>query len=98
MVIRWLASARSDLKSIYEYIALDSKRYARLQVDRITSATQILKKEAYIGKPVKEFQNESIRELVEDNYRIIYKIVGPSEIHILLIHHGARDLKRRITK
>ena len=98
MVIRWLASARSDLKSIYEYIALDSKRYARLQVDRITSATQILKKEAYTGKSVKEFQNESIRELVEGNYRIIYKIVSPSEIHILLIHHGARDLKRRITK
>lgn len=98
MVIRWLASARSDLKSIYEYIALDSKRYARLQVDRITSATQILKKEVYIGKSVKEFQNESIRELVEGNYRIIYKIVSPSEIHILLIHHGARDIKRRITK
>jgi len=36
-----------------------------------------------------------IRELIEGNYRIIYKIVNEYQIDILTIHHSARDLKRR---
>ncbi|NCT16645.1 MAG: type II toxin-antitoxin system RelE/ParE family toxin [Flavobacteriia bacterium] len=45
---------------------------------------------------VDEIQNPNVRELVEGHYRIIYKIISPEEIHILMVHHGTRNLHFRI--
>jgi len=94
--IKWLKSARKDLKEIYDYIALDSNRYAKLTVERIYTKTEILKLQVEIGKVVEEIKKDNIREIIEGNYRIIYKIISTKEIHILMVHHGARDLLRRI--
>lgn len=77
---------------------MDSKRYARLQVERIQERTKILKNHPTVGKIVKEIGNTQIRELIEGNYRIIYRNVSSKRVDILMIHHGARDLKRRIEK
>ncbi len=33
--IKWLKSANTDLKEIYDFISLDSKRYAKHQVEKI---------------------------------------------------------------
>lgn len=90
--IKWLKSAKTDLQEIHDYISLDSKRYAKLQVERIYQKTELLKIQPLIDKQVKEIKNTAIRELVEGNY----KIVSYDSIHILLIHHGARDLSKRI--
>ncbi|MCF8371989.1 MAG: type II toxin-antitoxin system RelE/ParE family toxin [Bacteroidales bacterium] len=94
--IKWLIEAKTDLKEIYDYISSDSKRYARLQVDRIKERTQILKSFIEIGKIVEEIDKPDIRELIEGNYRIIYRVVNLNRIDILMVHHGARDLARRI--
>ncbi len=94
--IKWLTSSKMDLKEIYDYIALDSKHYAKLQIDKIFAKTQIIKKQIYVGKEVEEIQDSSVREIIEGNYRIIYRIINSDEVHILMIHHGARGLKRRI--
>lgn len=94
--IKWLISAKLDLKEIYDYISHDSKRYAQLQIIKIQTKTEIIKSNVFIGKPVSETNDKSTREIIEGNYRIIYKIVSEDEIHILMIHHGARDLIRRI--
>lgn len=96
--IKWLKSAKQDLKEIYDYIALDSKRYAQLQVERIQQKTELLKNQIRLGKVVDEIQKPDIRELVEGHYRIIYRIVKVDEIHILMVHHGARNLHSRIPK
>lgn len=37
----------------------------------------------------------TIRELIEGNYRIIYKVLNINEVVILTIHHTARDLTKR---
>jgi addiction module RelE/StbE family toxin len=94
--IRWLIEAQNDLKEIYEYISLDSERYAERQIARIVAKTQILKTIVYSGKIVAEIGKAEIRELIEGNYRIIYRIVNENSIDILMIHHGARDFFRRI--
>ncbi len=96
--IKWLHEAKTDLKEIFDYISLDSKRYARLQVERIQQRTKVLKSHPNIGKVVEEIDNPGIRELIQGNYRIIYRNINNHRIDILLIHHGARDLKRRLTK
>ncbi len=94
--IKWLKSAKIDLKEIYDFISLDSKRYAKHQVEKIQNKVSILKNGILIGKQVSEIDDEKIREIFEGNYRIIYRIISKDEIHILLIHHGAKDLLRRI--
>lgn len=93
-----MISARNDLKEIYDYISFDSRRYAKLQVERIQNKTEILKTHIEIGKVVDEIGDPKIREIVEGNYRIIYRIISKNELHILMVHHGARDLKRRISE
>lgn len=94
--INWTYLSLNDLKDISEYISKDSKVYAKLQVTRIIKRTQILKTQVYSGKIIEEFQNENFRELIEGNFRIIYKVISNTKIHIITIHHSARDLSKRV--
>ena len=96
--INWTFRAKDDLKDIAEYISKDSKRYAKLQITRLKTRTRILKTQTRSGKIVPELNRENIRELIEGNYRIIYKIVQENQIDILTIHHSSRDLTRREIK
>ena len=96
--VRWLEQAKIDLKEIYEFIAMDSKRYAKHQVQQIKSRTQILKKHPFAGKMVREFEDPKLREIVSGHYRIIHRIVSTKLIHILLVHHGARELEQRLNE
>ena len=96
--INWTVQAKDDLKGISDYISLNSKKYAKLQVLKIISRTQVLKSHLRIGKVVDEIQNQNIRELLLGRYRIIYKIITKSQIDILSIHHSARDLTQRNIK
>lgn len=40
--------------------------------------------------------DDNVREIFEGNYRIIYRIISKNEAHILLVHHGAKDLLQRL--
>jgi addiction module RelE/StbE family toxin len=93
--INWTLQAKNDLKDIADFISKDSVNYARLQVLRIRERTNVLKIQAFIGKVVPEIDNYNIRQLIEGNYRIIYKVVSKQRIDILTIHHSARDLTKR---
>lgn len=92
--VLWLRSAKDDLRSIYDFIAGDSVKYARYQIKQIRERTTVLKGNPYAGKVVAEYDQEAIRELVVSHYRIIYMIKSTALIHILLIHHGARRFPR----
>ncbi|MCA6420566.1 MAG: type II toxin-antitoxin system RelE/ParE family toxin [Cytophagales bacterium] len=59
--IKWTKLAVNDLKGIYAYIALDSEKYAKIQVLRIRSRTSILSKHQLAGKPVKEYESSTYR-------------------------------------
>ncbi len=93
--INWTFQSRTDLKAIAEFISKDSKKYARLQIWRIRQRSKILISQKRAGKIVPEIENQNVRELVEGNYRIIYKIVNEMRIDILTVHHSARDLTLR---
>ena len=90
--INWTHQAKNDLKSIADYISKDSKRYAKLQVVRLKNRTDVLKNYIHSGRIVPELNIVDIRELIEGNYRIVYKIVSKRQIDILTIHHSSRDL------
>ncbi|AWW32085.1 type II toxin-antitoxin system RelE/ParE family toxin [Echinicola strongylocentroti] len=54
-----------------------------------------LKEQIRAGKITPEINDPNIRELVEGNYRIIYRRKSEESVSILTIHHIARDLNKR---
>lgn len=62
MVI-WTQPARADLKHIHDFIAEDSKHYARKVAQEIREKTDILDTLPEIGKTVPEIGKPDIREL-----------------------------------
>lgn len=95
VLIFYTQQSKKDLKSIVDFISKDSKKYAKLQVVRIQQRIQGLKTFQYSGKVLLEINGDEMRELIEGNYRIIYKIIDTHRIDILTIHHSSRDLANR---
>ena len=92
VVIIWTEFAIEDLRTIHEYISKDSKRYADRFVEKLLERIEQLENFPKSGRIVPEFNSVSIRELIEGNYRIIYKI-SSNHIGIVRVHHAARQLK-----
>ena len=88
----WTEIAVDDLRSIHSFISKDSKKYADRFIDKLIARTDQLEKNPNSGRVVPEFNVETVRELIEGNYRIIYK-VDQDFIAIVRIHHSARQLK-----
>jgi addiction module RelE/StbE family toxin len=89
-MVKWSVPARNDLKQIHDYIAKDSKYYARKVIQEIVSKTEALTKLPEIGRIVPEISDQNIRELIVYSYRLIYEI-SVAETEILAIIHGRRD-------
>ena len=91
MKILWTDPAILDLRNLHGYIAKDSEVYASSFVQRIILAVDNLAIFPRLGRVVPEADNEDIREIIYQNYRIIYRVkIGLVEI--LTIVHGRRDL------
>lgn len=88
----WTEFAVEDLKSIHEFISQDSKVYADRFIEKIISRVDQLEHYPQSGRIVPEFNKESLRELIEGNYRIIY-LIHPDFIAITRVHHSAKQLK-----
>jgi len=92
--INWTQLALSDLEDIHEYIADDSQRYAQITVSKIYRRVESLKRQPHSGRMVPEFEDKSIRELIEGNYRIVHYMVSEERIDILRIYHTARKMEK----
>ena len=90
--VLWTEFAIEDLKLIHDYISKDSRVYASRFVEKIMSRVDQLETNPKSGRIVPEFNIETLRELIEGNYRIIYKI-DSDFIGIVRVHHSARQLK-----
>ncbi len=90
--IIWTEFAVEDLRSIHDYISKDSKVYADRFIEKVISRVDQLETNPQSGRIVPEFNTDSLRELIEGNYRIIYK-VHPDFLGIVRVHHSARQLK-----
>jgi toxin ParE1/3/4 len=88
----WTEFAIEDLRSIHNYISQDSKVYADRFIEKIISRVEQLETHSQSGRVVPEFHIDTLRELIEGNYRIIYKVNSDS-VGIVRVHHSARQLK-----
>ncbi|MEQ8909002.1 MAG: type II toxin-antitoxin system RelE/ParE family toxin [Vicingaceae bacterium] len=89
--IIWTEQATQDLENIFEYISKDSMLYASRTVEKLFIRVSILKQYPTSGRKLKEAP-QFYRELIEGNFRIIYKFSSSEVIHIITVFHSARHL------
>lgn len=92
--VAWTEKASSHLQAIYDYIAGDSKTYATRFILSLIKATLKLETMPYCGRIVPEFQEYGFREVIYQNYRIVYRLVDDEGVEILAVLHGSRNFKK----
>ncbi len=90
--IYWTRQAREDLRAIRNHIARDAPATASAYVRRLRESVGRLRDFPFSGEVVPEIGREKIREVIQGNYRLIYR-VSESRVDILTVFHGARILR-----
>lgn len=93
MNVHWTESALADLRAVEAHISRHSPRYAQSMVERILSRSGLLEDHPHLGPVVPEYGDEALRELFEDPYRLVYRILE-DRIDILAVVHAARRMPR----
>ena len=78
----WTEEALSDLNAIGEYYDRTSPQYASVIVDTLYTSVERLTEHSKMGRQVPEVEHESLRELIVENYRVIYQLRG-EEIEVI---------------
>jgi toxin ParE1/3/4 len=87
--IVWAPQAVEDVEAIRAYVARDSPHYADLVVERILTAVALLGSSPRAGRVVPEVGDDSLREIIHANYRIVYRL-RQDLVEIATVFHGAR--------
>ena len=90
-VVFWTEQARADLAAIRAFISQDSPHYASVIIARLIAATDRLVPFPESGRAVPEYENPLVREVVQPPYRIVYRLVGADELHVLTVHHSSQS-------
>ncbi len=93
MKIVFSSQAKTDLAEIVKFIAYDKPQAAGEWADSIRESVSKLSDFPKMGRTVPEFGEETIRELIKGQYRVVYKIDDKKDtIVIVTIHHAKRLL------
>jgi len=87
--VRWTEQAFTRLAGVEAYVAADSPTAAQRLIARLVRRASTLARTPNIGRRVPEFPGSDLRELIEGNYRIVYR-VRPPRVEILTAFEGHR--------
>ncbi len=93
MRIIWTEQAVEKLEEYADYIALDKPNAALKWAEKIQKSVANLQKFPKLGREVPEIRRPEIRELIEGEYRIIYRL-ETNIISVLTIYHSKQLLKK----
>ncbi len=93
MSVTWSVTAATQLQAIRDYIARSSPGYAQVVAERVVARTEILDGQPLLGAEVPEYGDETIREVFEHPYRILYRVSG-QDVQIIAVVHSSRRLPR----
>lgn len=96
-MVKWSLPAKTDLKQIHDYIAMDSRYYAKKVAQTIVEKAEDLLSFPELGRIVPEIGDAKVREIFVYSYRLIYEITSGG-IEILGVIHGKRDFFSKITE
>lgn len=93
MKIVFSKGAQRDLIDTIKYISKDKPKAALDWTSELKKSVQKLSDYPHLGRIVPEFSDESIREIIKGQYRIVHKIdVDMDTIAILAVHHSKKLL------
>lgn len=90
--VHWSELAVQHLAAITLYISRTSPLYADRMVERILRRVDGLADFPDIGRRTSESADETVREVFENPYRILY-LAQPTRIDILAIVHGRQGIE-----
>ena len=93
MKIFWTKEALLRLQEIEEYISRDNPIGAIEFVDKLITVAETIIDNPKKGRIVPELSFENIRELLHQNYRIVY-LVKKNSVDILTVFEGHQLLKK----
>ena len=93
MKVHWTEAALADLRAAEAYVARHSLQYARSLVERIFDRSAVLADHSCFGPAVPEYEDDTLRELFEHPYRIIYRVLE-DQIDVVAVVHAARRMPR----
>jgi toxin ParE1/3/4 len=93
--IRWSPRAAANFEEICDYIAKDSQYYAAHFAKRVNALIKAIPQFPSSGRIVPEYKDETLREKIYENYRIVYRIRSEF-IEIVAICHGAKIFPSQI--
>ena len=93
MKIFWTKEALLQLQEIEEYISRDNPIRAIEFVDKLITVAETIIDNPQKGRIVPELSLENIRELLYQNYRIVY-LVKKNSVDILTVFEGLQLLKK----
>lgn len=88
----WQIDAIRDLELIGAYITQQSPEYAPTYVERVLQAAEHLADFPLSGRVIPEFDDQTLREVIFQNYRIVYEFVA-DDVTILGVIHAALDFQ-----
>jgi plasmid stabilization system protein ParE len=93
MRVLWTEQALRRLVEIEDFVSADDPGAAAKLVTRLVDRGESLARLWQRGRRLPEMPASPLRELVEDNYRIVYRI-RKSRIEVLTVFEGHRRLRR----
>jgi plasmid stabilization system protein ParE len=95
--VRWSAAALRDLDGISRFLRGISTAYAFRIGRKLIAASSELEKMPLMGRMLPEVESPHIRELLRENYRIVYA-VSETDIEILAVLHSRQDLEKKLRR
>ena len=97
MILFWSTPAIDDLTGVRDYIAQGSQYYASEFIQRILQTVKKLEQFPELGRIIPEIEDPTARELIFQNYRILYRL-KQDRIDIAAVIHGRREIRPKIAE
>lgn len=94
-MVKWSKTSRDAIKDIHDFIARDSKHYAKIVTRKIADYVNELVEFPKKGRIVPERNDENLREIIIYSYRVIYRIMG-EDIFVINVLHGRQNAENKI--
>ncbi len=92
--VLWTENAIQDLLGIKAFIAQDSIDRAEKWLIALYAAGENLSQFSSRGRIIPEFNQENLRELLIENYRLVYRIKSAT-VEIITVFEGHRQLNAK---
>jgi len=95
--VRWHPDAVNQLRAISDHISIDDAVAADRLITRLIDSIERLARFPQSGRVVPEFRDAAVREVIEGNYRIVYR-AGSESVTIARVHHARRRMPKDLPK